>query len=278
MTPHTQKTSDSLGQTVSRIFVATLIPVFGLFILRLVLASLPMIKNAGTIGDLGLTPLVLMKASLDTVIYFLIIRLCIALNDAIRTLRPHLGEIASVILLSGCALVATLAYSGYEVLFITLAPSQSELYNWIFLAIVLAPIAMIVVIVTRRLDFFTNLMFGKLNEVATHPQSFAAAPAGYAGTPLPPAAPPPPPAAINAGREIQDRVNAVAKSVKSAQVEADRLRARNALDVLKAESAEKMHAYLDGALTAIAQSDWDGARHFADWAEYEASRLLSGVS
>lgn len=272
MTPHSYQdhaaqSTDGLGAAASRLFVATIIPVFGLFILRVILAALPMIKNAGPLGDTGLTPLVLIKASLDTVIYFLIIRLCLACSQEIRQRRPHLAEIASVVLLAGCALVATLAYTGYELLFTTLAPAQAELYNWIFLAIVLAPIAMIVVIVTRRLDFFTSLMFGKLNEVATQPQAFAAA--------RPPAGPAP---SLDPAKEIRDRVEIVQKKVAKANAEARRLRAADALSAQTAESATKMQGYLEGAVTAIAQQDWAGARHFSDWAEYEAGRVLAEVN
>ena len=69
-----QQSSDGLGPAVSRLFLSTIIPIFGLFFLRLVLASLPMIKHAAPISELNVTSLILIKAALDSVIYFLIIR------------------------------------------------------------------------------------------------------------------------------------------------------------------------------------------------------------
>lgn len=44
---------------------------------EVILASLPMIKNAGSLGQTGLTPLVLLEGSIDTAIYFLILRFSI---------------------------------------------------------------------------------------------------------------------------------------------------------------------------------------------------------
>jgi DNA integrity scanning protein DisA with diadenylate cyclase activity len=209
--------------------------------------------------------MLLIKATLDTVIYFLIIRFCLAASHEIRAVRPHLSEIANVVVLAGCALVSTLAYSGYQDVFAAVAPAQSELYNWLFLVIVLAPIAMIVVIVARRLDFFTNLMFGKLNAVAIQQTAFAAAPQ-----------PPPGPAPdLDTSREIRDRVSSIERKVESAKAEAEKLRARNALGTETADSVAKMQGYRDGALAAIEKEDWAGARHFSDWAEYEASRVLA---
>jgi len=278
-----QRPSDGLGQAASRMFVATIVPVFGLGFLRLILASLPMIKNAGPIADLGVTPLILIKAALDTVIYFLIMRFCLAVSGQMRLLRPHMAEIANIITLAGCALVATMAYSGYELLAASLAPTQMEIYNWLFLAIVLTPIAVIVVIVTRRVDFFSNLLFGKLTEAAAAPGAFAAA-ASSAGAPAPaswappasaPPAPMPPPAAMDPQQqEIRQRLTAVQQQVKAAQRAAESLQGGGRLSAELAESAAKMQSYLDGANLSADSRDWAGAKSFADWAEYESSRLL----
>src|SRR5260370_11367719 len=107
MNPYVPATqNDSLGQAIGRLAVATIVPVFGLFVLRLILASLPMIKNAGMIGDLGITPSVLVKASIDTVIYFLVIRFGRACSQQIKARRPHLADIATVVVRACGALMA----------------------------------------------------------------------------------------------------------------------------------------------------------------------------
>jgi len=264
MNPYdSQPRTNGLSQHMTRLMVATVIPIFGLFLLRTVLAALPMIRNAGPIGDLNIAPLVMVKAAIDTVIYFLILRCSMGASQILKSARPHLAEIGTMILLAGCALVAVLAYSGYEVLMASLAPAQMEAYNWIFLAVVLTPIAVIVVMVTRRLDFFSNLVFGKLNEAVAQP------PAGR-----PPVGASPSSAANEAEQRMQARVQTLSGKVSQAGEAVDRLRTQGRLSAELAESSLKVHEYLLGAQQSLANRDLDAAKGFADWADYEASRLL----
>jgi hypothetical protein len=97
----------------------------------------------------------------------------------------------------------------------------------------------------------------------------------------PTVAAPPPPArqeptpAPDPTRELAERLAASGKLIASARQAAEGLRARNALTSELSESAAKMQAYLDGALQNLDRHDLDGAKHFADWADYEASRVLA---
>ena len=267
---------------MTRLFVATIIPVVGLFFLRLVLASLPMIKNAAPISDLNVTPLVLIKAALDSVIYFLILRFAWSASEQLKSLRPHLTEIASVILLTGCAVVATLAYSGYEILMASLAPGQMDVYNWLFLAIVLVPVALIVIIATKRMDLFTELLFGKLSSAVAapqmHMQSAAAAGAQADWRSAGPPAGAPPAAADSGDQQMRHRMTVIQQQAASARQAADKLRARGALSGETAESLSKMEGYLDGAAKNVERHDWVKAKSFADWAEYEANRIVTAAN
>lgn len=260
--------------SIGRLAVATLLPVFGLFVLRLILVSLPMIKNAGPMGDSGITPLLLVKAVIDTSIYFLILRFCWATSEYLKAESPQWVELTSVIVLVGFALVSTLAYSGYERLMFALAPAQMELYNWVFLAAVLIPVGMIIVIVVRRMDFFTELVLGGIQRT---PQSAMQAAAGaYSaphGSPQPPSPPPPNPN-DSEGSALRNRVNALQQTVASALVAAQQLKAQGRLGSDLLESPQKMQGYLGGAVQSLANGDLTSAKGFADWAEYEASRLL----
>ena len=276
-----QRPSDGLGESMTRLFVATIIPVVGLFFLRLVLASLPMIKNAAPISDLNVTPLVLIKAALDSVIYFLILRFAWSASEQLKRLRPHLAEIASVILLTGCAVVATLAYSGYEILMASLAPGQMDVYNWLFLAIVLVPVALIVIIATRRMDLFTELLFGKLSSAVAAPQMHMQSAAAAGAQADWRAAGPPagaPPEAESGDHQMRQRMVAIQQQVASARQAADKLRARGALGGETAESLSKMEGYLDGAAKNMERRDWVKAKSFADWAEYEANRIVTAAN
>jgi small-conductance mechanosensitive channel len=260
-----------LGQSIARLFLSTLIPVFGLYLLRLILASLPMIKNAGPIADLGVTPLILIKSALDTVVFFLIIRFALGASQQIKTARPHWDEIGNLAVLVGAALVAVLAYNGYEALAASLMPAQLEVYNWVFLVIVLIPVALVVIIVTRRMDFFTELMFGKLSAAVATPQS------SYAAPPVWGAAPPqgPPPSFDPVEQQTNERVAAVQQKVALARQTAERLRARGMVNGDFNEAVTKMEGYLDGAVKSRDKRDWTSAKGFADWAEYEASRIVA---
>ena len=261
------------SNSIGRLAVATVLPVFGLFILRLILVSLPMIKNAGPLGDTGVAPLLLVKAVIDTLIYVLIFRFCWASGEVLKIERPHLAELAAVLMLSGFALVATLAYSGYERLMLALAPTQMELYNWLFLAAVLFPVGMIIVLVVRRMDFYTDIVFGGIQRM---PQAAMTGPGAGPAVPFG-AAPPnvPPPAVQNAeDAALRNRVNQLRQIVSSALSTAQQLQTQGRMSGELAESPQKMQGYLDGAIQSLANGDLKSAKGFADWAEYEASRLL----
>ncbi len=273
-----QQSSDGLGPAVSRLFLSTIIPIFGLFFLRLVLASLPMIKHAAPISELNVTPLILIKAALDSVIYFLIIRFVLGCSQHMKLLRPRWIELANIVVLAGCALVATLAYSGYELLCASLAPAQMEIYNWVFLAVVLIPVALIVIIATRHMDLFTEIMFGKLSAAVSVPQPMPgfAAPAAAQPAWNPPAPPPSAPPSVDfAEQQIRGQVASAQKCVVAARQTAENQRARGALNGESAESLGKMEGYLDGAVKSLDRRDWVEAKSFADWAEYEANRIVA---
>ncbi|HWZ30091.1 MAG TPA: hypothetical protein VNX18_02080 [Bryobacteraceae bacterium] len=93
--------------------------------------------------------------------------------------------------------------------------------------------------------------------------------------------PPPPPArqepvpAPDPTRELVERLAASGKLIASARQAVEGLRERGALTSELSESAAKMQAYLDGALQNLDRHDLDGAKHFADWADYEAGRVLA---
>lgn len=253
--------------------MGAIIPIFALIVLRLILSSLPMLKNAGPMGDTGVTPLALTKAAIDTAIYFLIVRFTWVGARTIRSARPHLTELATILSLAGFALVATLAYSGYEQLVLTFIPDSANIYNWTFLVLVLAPIGAIVVIITRRLDFFTNLLFGKMSGALQTPPPMVFA----AATGARPAGAPPTiqPAGTGPIEPLQQRLDAAAIRVSAAKEVISSFRTRGALPPDLADSAAKMDAYFEGATQNLQRHDALHVQHHHDWAEYEANRVLA---
>lgn len=80
-----------------------------------------------------------------------------------------------------------------------------------------------------------------------------------------------------AGELLRTRLAELEQQANAARQAADRLRARGALSDETAEALTKMEGYLEGAAKSIDRQDWVKAKGFADWAEYEAGRVLTSA-
>jgi hypothetical protein len=111
-----------LGKRIIRVVLS----IVGLLILRAILAALPMMKNASSIGGSLLTPLVLAHAIVDTAIFLLLLRFGFGLGNKIRAnfKLPDMGGVVSMVFL---ALVLVLAYSSYETVTACLLESPSNM-------------------------------------------------------------------------------------------------------------------------------------------------------
>ncbi len=111
-----------LGKRIIRVVLS----IVGLLILRAILAALPMMKNASSIGGSLLTPLVLAQAIVDTVIFLLLLRFGFGLGNKIRAnyKLPDMGGVVSMVFL---ALVLVFAYDSYETITACLVESPSSM-------------------------------------------------------------------------------------------------------------------------------------------------------
>ena len=250
----------TMGQQLGRVFVSSLVMGFGLLILRVILTSLPMIKNAGPIGDTGLPVLVLVKALLDTGIFVVLLLFTIQVQRLFASNRPDLADLGMLVLLLGATVAAALAYNSYQILQLVLMPDLTELYNWLFILVVLGLLAFAVVTVIRRLDFFTSLLYNGFAQAGTQP-------AGY-GPPMgmPPAAGPSPEMMAWQGRyeSIGQRVS------RAMQVAQGR-----PLPPELQQAAGNMQSYMQNSQQCAGRMDWAEAKRCLDWAEYEAGRVLA---
>jgi hypothetical protein len=109
------------------------------------------------------------------------------------------------------------------------------------------------------------------------PNAFAAG--GYAPQPAAPAWNPPAPVAVApadpAHQEMKNRLQSIQQKVTQAAEAAQKLHAAGKLTGELADSPTKMQQYLSGAMQSLESRDLNSAKGFADWAEYEASRLLA---
>ena len=203
-------------------------------------------------------------------------------SDVIRTRRPHLTELATIVTLCGVALAGVVAYSGYEPLLGALAPEQGELYNWIFLALILIPAAVIVVLVIRNLEYFNDSIlrqFSARSDRSTSNAPFHPPIGQFPSSPFqaasPQGAPPSLTVAPSDFEQLCQRTEKTAARVSAARSAAEALTRTGALRGELSASAAKMEGYFQGAQVSLTQQQFPQTANYLDWADYEANRLLA---
>jgi hypothetical protein len=107
--------SSIVGPNLVKKLIRLTVSVIGLVILRKILGSLPMLKNASAIGDTLLSPLVLCYAVVDTVILLVLLDFGMGLGRDIQAKDQRLADVGKIISRVTVMLVLVLAYSAYEV-------------------------------------------------------------------------------------------------------------------------------------------------------------------
>ena len=261
-----QPQAQTMGQQLGRIFVSSLVMGFGLLILRVILTSLPMIKNAGPIGDTGLPVLVVVKVLLDTGMFFVLLLFTIQMQRSIASNRPDLADLGMLVLLLGATVTSALAYNSYQILQLVLMPDLTELYNWLFILLVMGLLAFAAVTVIRRLDFFTSLLYNGFAQVGTQPAGYGT-PMGGPPVGMPPgtAAQPPEMIAWRARHEaIGQRASRAAQLAQGRQLPPE-----------LQQAGTNMQSYMENSRQCADRLDWAEAKRCLDWAEYEAGRVLA---
>jgi hypothetical protein len=104
-----------VGPNLVKKLIRLTVSVIGLVILRKILGSLPMLKNASAIGDTLLSPLVLSYAVVDTVILLVLLDFGMGLGRDIQVKDQRLTDLGKIISRVTVILVLVLAYNAYEV-------------------------------------------------------------------------------------------------------------------------------------------------------------------
>jgi hypothetical protein len=254
----------TMGQQMGRTFVSSLVMGFGLLVLRVILTSLPMIKHAGPIGDTGLPVVVVVKVLLDSAIFAVLLLFTIQVQRMIAMHRPELADLGMLVLLLGATVTSALAYNSYQVMQMALMPEQGELYNWLFILLVLGLLTFAVITVVRRLDFFTNLLYNGFAQAGAQPS-------GY-GPPMGT----PPVGGMGVNPEMaawQNRYDSLAPRVaRAAQLAQGR-----GLPPELQQAVGNMQAYLQSGQQHAGRMDWGEAKRCLDWAEYESSRVMAAL-
>jgi len=108
------ESSSVLPPNLGKKFVRLAVSVVGLVILRKILGSLPMLKNASAIGDTLLSPLVLTYAVVDTVILLLLLDFGMSLGRDIQVKNEKFADLGKIISRLTLIVVLALAYNAYE--------------------------------------------------------------------------------------------------------------------------------------------------------------------
>lgn len=147
----------SLASQVLRKVIGVVIAVIGLLIVRGIVGALPMLKNAPSIGNSGVTPLMIAQAILSTLIFIALLRFGAGMSAVLRAGYLAFPESGAILNLAVIAAVVAWAYGSYSNLSRRLLDESYEYYGWIFLLLVLAPIVGIVVLTARNIDTITDL-------------------------------------------------------------------------------------------------------------------------
>jgi hypothetical protein len=193
----TANESQTIGREAGQRLVKAAIAVVGLLVIRLVLGSLPMLKDANPIfvggtanqdmsqamvqafqaaiagrqapqsaQDIAMAythgwilPISIANAIVDSLIFAVFLWTASGFNSLIRARSKRLPEGGLLILLLVLTVVVGLAYRSYMGVIPPLLGSEANLYGWFFLVLGLLPLIGLVVVASRNLDAITEVVF-----------------------------------------------------------------------------------------------------------------------
>jgi hypothetical protein len=159
----------TLASQIGRKVIGAIISVVGLLIVRGVVGALPMLKNAPPIESVGITPLMIAQAIVNTLIFVALLRFGVGLSSILRAgypAFPDSGPILNLVVITG---VVAWAYSSYSDLSLPLLRENQQFYGWVFLVLVIAPVFGILVLTARNMDTITELLFKTARGTAAPP-------------------------------------------------------------------------------------------------------------
>ncbi|MBV9625413.1 MAG: SHOCT domain-containing protein [Acidobacteria bacterium] len=127
--PVAEQTSLPFAQSVWKKLVRFVVTALGLLLLRAILGSLPILKNAAAFGDSFMTPLVLAYMIVDTVILLLVLDFGITLARDLQTRYKNIPDLGKLISVITVLLVLIFAYRIYEVPTACLVVQRNDLLN-----------------------------------------------------------------------------------------------------------------------------------------------------
>ena len=125
----TKPAAPTFAENVWKKLIRFVVNTLGLLILRAILGSLPMLKNASAFGESFMTPLVLAYMIVDTVILLVVLDFGITLARHLQARYEHIPDLSQLVSLATILLVLVFAYRVYEVPTACLVVQRTDLLN-----------------------------------------------------------------------------------------------------------------------------------------------------
>jgi hypothetical protein len=119
----------TLGTVLWKKIVRIALSIFGLLVLRAVLPTLPVLKNASAFDDSLLSPLVIATGLVDTAIFGILLGFGVEAGAAIRAKYTRIPELGKFVTLAVTLFVLLLAYEAYQIPTACLIESPTDLTN-----------------------------------------------------------------------------------------------------------------------------------------------------
>lgn len=124
-----EQAAPTSAQNAWKRLIRVVVNVLGLLVLRAILGSLPILKNAAAFGDSFMTPLVLAYMIVDTVILLLVLDFGISLARDLQARYKHIPDLSKLVFLTTILLALLFAYRVYEVPTACLVVQRSDLLS-----------------------------------------------------------------------------------------------------------------------------------------------------
>jgi hypothetical protein len=125
----TEQAPATLARNVWKKLIRFAVNALGLLVLRAILGSLPMLKNASAFGDSFMTPLVLAYMIVDTVILLAVLDFGINLARDLQARYEHIPDLSKLVSLATMLLVLLFAYRVYEMPTACLVVQRTDLLS-----------------------------------------------------------------------------------------------------------------------------------------------------
>ena len=125
----TEQAAPSFAQNIWKKLIRFVVNTLGLLVLRAILGSLPVLKNASAFGDSFMTPLVLAYLIIDTVILLVVLDFGINLARDLQAKYDYIPDLSKLISLATILLVLLFAYRVYEVPTACLVVQRTDLLS-----------------------------------------------------------------------------------------------------------------------------------------------------